>query len=259
MINQKVLDMLSWAYSIFDIKLLTVIATGFAIFFGYQKVSKKICVSFSIASGKLYGAHVGSLVISNKRDNTIAISSIMMDIGNKGRLQLVKFEEPLVLKSYDTQLIDVPKYSRLYDGNTPVQIGILEKLDFSITTMSGKVISCHIESPTSIKSLEGRLHKSVSKFNDIVLTDKMGFVFSYFVDGEAVNIIFDKHGFIPGSTPFRYNSFPDMTMESFRDFLVQDGYHEHFTNYALYEIDDKLQAVLVLSKSMVNSSMNKDG
>jgi hypothetical protein len=259
MLNQKVLDMLSWAYSFFDIKLLTFIATGFAIYFGYQKVSNKICVSFSIGSDKLYETHVGNLVISNKRDNTIAISSIMMDIGNKGRLQLVKFEEPLVLKSYDTQLIDVPKYSRLYDGITPVHIGVLEKLDFSITTMSGKVISCRIESPTSIKSLEGRIHKRVSKFNDIVLTDKMRFVFSYFVGGESINIIFDKHGFIPGSTPFRYNSFPDMTIESFRDFLIQGGYHDHFTNYALYEIDDKLQAEMVLSKSMVNASMNKDG
>ncbi|WBT56626.1 hypothetical protein [Kosakonia oryzendophytica] len=249
--------MLALAYSIFDIKLLTVIATGFTIYFGYQKISKKVCVSFMISQSKLYDAHIGSLVVSNKRDNSLAISSIKLEIGNQGGFQLVKFEEPLVLKGYDTKLIDVPKYSRLYRGHVPVKIGFDDVLYFSIVTMSGKVIMCDVESPLSLDSIDGGIYKSVSTFNNIVLTDKMKFIFSYFLDGKVSDIIFDKHGYIWDSTPFRYNAFPDMTKESFRDFLIQYGYHKHFTNYALYEVNDRLQAELVLSKEMVNSFLDK--
>lgn len=253
MINQKVIDMLSWVYSIFDIKLLTLIATGFTIYFGYQKVTKKLCVSYSISSGNLYDTHVTNLVVSNKRDNSIAISSIILRIGSKGSFKLVEFDEPLVLKSYDTKLIDVPKYSDIYDENGPVTIDFFEELFFSIVTMSGDVIECVVESSVTRESLEWRLQKKIVKFNDIVLTNQMGYVFLYNMAGSVKNVIFDRYGMISGDTPFKYNVFPEMSSDVFRDFLIKHGYHEYYENYALYKITDSLRTELVLSKKMVNS------
>ncbi|HEM7934059.1 TPA: hypothetical protein U2L56_000946 [Citrobacter koseri] len=258
MINQKVIDGLVWLYSIFDIKLLTVIATGFTIYFGYQKVTKKICVSYSISGSKLYDRHVTNLVISNKRDNSIVISSIYLCIVGKGSIELVKFDEPLVLKGYDAKLIDVPKYSEIRDINGPVSIDIFGNIFFSVVTMSGDMIKCDIESPLTIKNLDGRLYKMTSNFNDIVLTNRMGFIFTYSVKGKVRDVIIDKHGFISGSTPFRYNMFNDISKESFRDFLIMDGYHDFYDDYALFKVLDNLQTELVISKATVSAKIEKE-
>ncbi|EQC1558101.1 hypothetical protein ACY2PI_004440 [Citrobacter amalonaticus] len=258
MINQNVIDSIVWLYSIFDIKLLTVIATGFTIYFGYQKVTKKICVSYSISGSTLYDRHVTNLVISNKRDNSIVISSIYLCIGGKGNVELVKFDEPLVLKGYDAKLIDVPKYSEISDINGPVSIDIFGGLFFSVVTMSGDVIECDVESPLTIKNVDRRLHKRTSTFNDIVLTNKMGFIFSYSVKGKVSDVIIDRHGFISGSTPFRYNMFNKISKESFRDFLIMEGYHDFYDDYALFKILDNLQTELVISKATVSAMIEKE-
>ncbi|WBM70214.1 hypothetical protein OH773_19025 [Buttiauxella sp. WJP83] len=256
MINQNVIDGLVWLYSIFDIKLLTVIATGFTIYFGYQKVTKKICVSYSISSGKLYDSHVTNFVISNKRDNSIIISSVNMKIGSKGSIELIKFEDPLVLKGYDAKLIDVPKYSDIYDQNGPVSIDVFERLSFSVITKSGEVIDCDVESSLTLKNFDNRLYKRVQIFNNIVLTSKMGFIFTYRINDKVNDVIIDKHGFISGSTPFKYNMFPDMSEEFFENFLISYGYHTVYDEYALFKVQDNLNIALVLNKPMVQNKIN---
>lgn len=253
--NQNIIDVLTWLYSGFDIKLLTVIAAGFTIYFGYQKITKKICVSYSISSGKLYDPHVTSFVISNKRDNLIIISSINMKIGDKGSIELIKFEDPFVLRGYDAKLIDIPKYSDVYDKNGIVSIGVSEKLSFSVITMSGKIIGCDSESPVSLKNYEGRLFKNTQKYKDIVLTRRMGFIFTYRIKDEESDVIIDKNGFIPGYTPFSYNLFEDMSKESFGYFLISNGYHDRYDNYVLFKVQDDLSTTLILHKAMMESKI----
>lgn len=258
MINQNVIDGLMWLYSIFDIKLLTVIATGFTIYFGYQKVTKKICVSYSISSGKLYDAHVSNFVIANKRDNSIVISSVNMQIGNKGSVELMKFEEPLVLKGYDAKLIDIPRYSDIYDQNGPVTIDIFERLTFSVITRSGEIIDCDVESPLALKAMDGRLSKRVYTFNEIVLTSRMGYIFSYRIKDKVTDVIIDKHGFISGPSPFSYNMFPNISKEVFESFLISNDYHDLYDNYALFEVHNNLSTELVLNKAMVLTKIEKE-
>lgn len=261
MINQKVLNALAWMYSIFDIKLLTLIAAGFTIYFGYQKISRRISVSYSVNHSVLYDAHITNLVVSNKRDNTVVVSSINLEIGNKGGFKLIKFDEPLVLKGYESCLVDVPMYSGIYDENGLVAIEFNDRLRFTIITMSGNMIECLVESPLNPSDFDGQLYKHTSTFNNIVLTNKMSHIFSYFENGqkERVDVIFDKHGFIPENSPFKYNKFQSLSVDSFRDFLVHEGYHDYFTNYALFKVDDELSTELILNKSMVNSYLTGAG
>ncbi len=245
------MDGLMWLNSILDIKVLTAIATGFTFYFSYQKITNKICVSYSISAGNLYGSHVTNFVISNKRDNSVIISSVNMKIGNKGSIELVKFEEPLVLKGYEAKLIDVPKYSDIYDQNGPVSIDALETLSFSVITWAGKIIHCDVESPITLKGFDDRLYKTVHTFNKIVLTRKMGFIFTYRIKDKVTDVIIDKHGFISGYTPFTINMIPEMSKELFEKFLISHGYHNFFDDYALYKVQDNLNTELVLSKSTV--------
>ncbi|MBK0004396.1 hypothetical protein [Erwinia sp. S38] len=252
------IDGLAWLYSFFDIKLLTIIATIFTIYFGYQKVTRKICVSYSLSQGKLYKSHVTNFVISNKRDNSIIIKSIDMTIGTKGTVSLMKLDEPLVLKGYEAKLLDIPKYSFIHGDNGDVFIDIFERLSFNVITMSGDVIVCETESPITKDNADGRLTKVVSTFDDIVLTDKMGFIFKYRINNTVKSTIFDKFGFIPENTPFGYNKFNDMSSDSFGSFLISNGYHDYYDDYSLYEVTDNLEVPLVFNKHMMKNKINNE-
>lgn len=180
-----------------------------------------------------------------------------MKIGDKGSIEIIKFEEPLVLKGYDAKLVDIPKYSDIYNENGPISIEFFDKLTFSVITGSGGIISCDVESALTLKSLEGRLYKSAVIFNNIVLTRRMGFIFSYRIKDKEKNVIFDKYDFITGYTPFGFNMFTEMSEESFGSFLKSKGYHDFYDDYALLKIQENLQANLVLSKSTMTNKINE--
>lgn len=84
--------------------------------------------------------------------------------------------------------------------------------------MSGEIIGCDVESSLTLKSLEDHLHKRVRTFNNIVLTNKMGFIFTNRIKDKVTDVIIDNHGFITGYTPFAYNMFPEC-QESFWGFF----------------------------------------
>lgn len=260
---QNVVDGLTWLYSIFDIKLLTVIATCFSIYFGYQKVNKKICVSFSVSDGNLYPAHISNLVLLNKRDNAITIKCINLKIGEKGTLKLVEFNPPLVLKAYDAQLIEVKKYSYIYGRDGEVVIELTDELTFTAIANGGKKIKCLTESSgtVTLEGLKEMITINTSTFNDIVLTDRMSYIFFYRdIDNvsDLKHVIFDRNGFIPDYSLFGVNCFPDFSIEEFRSFLINGGRHDRFSNYSLFKVLDNLRTELVLDKAMVNKFIKEE-
>ncbi len=52
MINYKAIEQLEWLWSLIDIKLLTILAAAFTIYFGIQKISKKVAASYSFSSNR---------------------------------------------------------------------------------------------------------------------------------------------------------------------------------------------------------------
>jgi hypothetical protein len=212
-------------------------------------------VSYSITHTKLYDSHITNLVISNKRDNTLALSSVYLSIGEQGRFELIKFDEPLLLKAFDTKLVDVPKYSNLINRHGPVKINLLDRLSFHAVTMSGDEVQCYTESPVMTNISDLRIRKFTSKFRGIILTNKMGFIFSYFKDGERIDVIIDKHGFISENSPFEFNCIPDITPESFRDAIINGRYYLIFTKYELFKVQNDLSTEKILTHAQVNDYM----
>ncbi|HHG8819040.1 TPA: hypothetical protein ACPYVC_004978, partial [Escherichia coli] len=102
MINSEAIEQLMWLWSLFDIKFLSILAAAFTIYFGVQKISKKVTVSYSTDVSRIYDMHISTIILNNKRDNAIAISSINMEVEGKGILQVIKFDSPLLLKNYDS-------------------------------------------------------------------------------------------------------------------------------------------------------------
>lgn len=256
MLNHKVIDQLLWLWSLFDIKLLSFIAAGFTIYFGYHKISRKICVSYSANSSRIYDLHIPEVILSNKRDNTITISYVFMEIEGKGTLQLIKFESPLLLKGYDTQKIALPKYSALHGAVGDVEINIMDKLYFYLVTISGERITCENEGAYHTQDMSKVISSHVIMLNGIVLTNKMSYVFFYKADAVEKYCIIDAGFVLNGDNPFWFNQFPTWSEEDFRDALMKFGYHDKFTDYMLFRISERLESQFVYNKNDVENFLN---
>lgn len=257
MINYKAMEQLDWLWSLIDIKLLTIFAAAFTIYFGIQKISKKVAVSYSMSSNRLYDTHIPAIILTNKRDNAIAIASIDMEIEGKGFLKVIKFEIPLLLKSYESLNVELPKFSRLYKGNQLIKLDPFERLHFHIVTTSGKEIKCVTESSITLPNTNNQITTQNVTFNNIVLTDRMSYIFFYKNDDSEKHCVIDKSLFINGDNPFHFNLLEGDTLEDFYTIFINFGYHQRFKNYMLFKIDNSLTRSLILNKGMVEKKLTE--
>jgi len=250
MINQEVIKDLTWLLSLFKASPLVIIGGIFTIYFGIQKLSKKVAISYQMSSSRLYDQHIPALIISNKRDNAIAISSIDVKVKNKFRIKLIGFESPLVLKAYDTVKVDLPKYSSIYHHEGEFEFGIFDKLDFYIHTTSGQTVHCDIESSVSPKIDNGMTSIRTVIYENLVLTDKYSFVLTYYKGGKKNNMSIDRSGMFHDENPFPFNYMPvnEITKENFENVLLKYGIHDYLDNYYLTRIDQNLSTEVILTK-----------
>lgn len=122
--------------------------------------------------------HISTIILTNKRDNAIAISSINMEVEGKGILQVIKFDSPLLLKNYDSLKVELPKFSSLYNNDGIVKLDISDKFHFYIITTSGDEIKCISENKHVALNMKNKIIPDIIKFNDIVLTNRMSYIFS---------------------------------------------------------------------------------
>ncbi|KAA1148837.1 MULTISPECIES: hypothetical protein [Citrobacter] len=255
MINYKAIEQLEWLWSLIDIKLLTILAAAFTIYFGIQKISKKVAASYSFSSNRLYDTHIPAVILTNKRDNAIAISSINLEIEGKGNLNAIKFDSPLLLKSYESLKIELPKFSRLYKGNELVKLDPFGKIYFHIVTTSGKEIKCDTESAITRQNINKQINAHNVKLNGIVLTDRMSYVFLYKNDDSEKYCVIDKSLVINGDNHFHFNVLERDTLNDFYNIFIEYGYHQRFKNYMLFKINNSLESSLVLNKGMVETKL----
>lgn len=264
MYNPKVIEHLlllwtffEWLWSLFDIKLLTFFAAGFTIYFGYQKISKKVCISYSISGSRLYDPHIPAIIISNKRDNSLSISRIDIDINKKGKLTLVDLETPILLKGYETQKIDISKYSYLHLHGELFKLELINNISFTLITTSGYKINCEIESNVT-QPEENTITKIVTELNDIILTTNMMYIFFYKIDSQEKHCIIDTGNFFNEDNPFHFNYLKDISDEILIELIVKYGYHERFDSYMCFRIHDNLKTEMVFNKHQVENIKNTD-
>ncbi|EPV6522919.1 TPA: hypothetical protein ACG04C_004535 [Escherichia coli] len=260
MINSEAIEQLMWLWSLFDIKFLSILAAAFTIYFGVQKISKKVTVSYSANASRIYDMHISTIILNNKRDNAIAISSINMEVEGKGILQVIKFDSPLLLKNYDSLKVEPPKFSSLYNNDGVVKLDISDKFHFYIITTSGDEIKCISENKYVAPNMENKIATDIRKFNGIILTNRMSYIFFYANDNGEKYCIIDVSLFINGDNPFHFNFLKEDELRDFSSILISYGYHQQFKSYALFKIDNHLAPSLVLNKSMIENNiieMNK--
>lgn len=254
--NPDVINIFSWIYSLFDIRFVSLIAALFAIYFAYQKLQVKICISCNMCTNRLYGTHISDVVISNKRDNVTSITLLQLELPGKGEFSLIKLSPPLVLKGYESHALDVPKYSRLYNGYGEVKIEDFEIPSFKVITIDGKVIDCELQSHNTVTDTEDMITVQSNKFNGIVLTDMMAFIFSYKFKGEEKNTIVDRLGIFHADNPFPFDRTNNPIVETIKNLMINSEYHDFLDNYMLFSVDEHTLSVdLIFSKRMIQNDI----
>ncbi|NHJ27363.1 hypothetical protein HAP90_00240 [Klebsiella quasipneumoniae subsp. similipneumoniae] len=253
------MDVWNWISSNFDIKIITILGAAFTVYFGWQKVTNKVSVSYSITMDRLYDSYINHLVITNERDKVFTVKNVMLEIGDLGYFTLVKFEDPLVIKGYETHKVSIPKYSELNNRGERIKLTPHDTLSFYMITYSGKKIKCSIENYSGSISGDKQINVIVNRFNDIVLTDNMKFIFLYRInDGEKTCII-DSGYFINKDNPFQFNMFHDFSVDGFKNILIRDGYHQWFESYMLFQVNEGVGCSFVFSKASVETEIAKSG
>ncbi|MGB7799794.1 hypothetical protein [Buttiauxella sp.] len=252
MINQTVITHLEWLWSIFDIKLLSFIAAGFTIYFGTQKLTQKISVSYHITSCRLYETRITNLILANKRDNTITFSKIYIKINEQSRGSLVDLKKPIILKAYETIDVDVPLYTTLSVRRDNVEISFTDNITFYLLTTSGKLIECETEVSGHIETEYPIITKNILTLRGVLLTNKMSYVFFYVKNGKELHCILDWAYMIHVDNPFNGNVFENFTPEILKDILIKDGYHNQFEQYILYKVNENLSCTRIFSKESVS-------
>ncbi|EOC0222488.1 hypothetical protein ACI0Y6_003102, partial [Cronobacter turicensis] len=163
---------------------------------------------------------------------------------------LFETENPLIVKAYETTMVEIPKYSYLTNGSANVTFDFNKALNFSILTAYGKVIDCVEDNHILTDEAHKTISKHTAKLNNLTLTKKMNFVLFYIKDKKERVCVIDHHFFINMENPFHFNmlSKEDCEKENFAKTLKLYGYHELFDNYMLFKVDSNLDTKLILHK-----------
>jgi hypothetical protein len=201
-------------------------------------------------------------VIFNKRDRVYLIDELIV-ITKDFSISLKKFDIPLTIKPYESVSIETEQVSK-WINQKGEQVNLTFDIDddiiFKIFLSGGKSFNCTIIS-RSVGMAHTTLSRSVSTFNNIVLTDRMKFIITNFKNGKVNNIVILKNGMIENNDSFGYYNYippEDNNPDKIQKLIVELGFHQVWSNYYLYEIDDYLQVNEIFRKLNVMNLLGEE-
>lgn len=255
MLNQSVIDSMSGLLSLFDLKLIAIISSVFAIYFSYMKISNKVMISYWISSEILKDTHFEKIVVCNKRDKVLIVSGLFVKFGDDC-CKLKNFHPPLILKAYEAIEVVPDEYSYLTHRLTgeKYKFTLAGDYEFILELHGGRPITCDVI--TFRSEIRSTLNVVKARFRDIILTPEMLYIIEY-NNGEVwKRTIVSNNGFV-------FNEFfgdangirkEDLHGDNFKK-LVRDYCDNLWVDYHVFKITGKELIVqeLFTKKSLSNN------
>lgn len=154
-------------------------ATGFSLYFAWQKIGVSLKATYSIYSETLSAPRLNDIIISNNKNKPIEIYDIYAILDNKYYLMVEKFDMPIILKALETIQIKTSQLSNWYCKDEKVDVGRLlfrSKLILYVSTNTS-IIKCKTlkhKNPLFSNKFNGLkfIDREIMKFNDMVYTTK---------------------------------------------------------------------------------------
>lgn len=217
--------------------MLLMLSVSFAIYFFFQKIQKKVVVTFTTFTDVFSEPHISRLTITNKRDNTLAIWSAYATIYQDIKIELDTFDAPLILKPYETISLTLPKYSALSMGNDIYE----PNYDFENTKIyldiGSELLLCQSESKKDILDSYRRVTKHTFTFSGHVYSKDVVYILAYVYKNKPYTAFISTHGIIGNEWNFAPSHLGnDVSANSIKSMLLHFGYNKLFSSILCYKV-----------------------
>lgn len=218
--------------------IILTVATLLGLYFSFKKLGTSVEVQYSTIIDTFYPERIRSIVLTNHKDKVVPIWGIQAVLENSHKISLAEYSEPKLLKPYETMKLDFEKYSDLLVGSDSFEPNfVFGKVDLFLDN-GKKFKKCKTSSKTKRELPFQKVSVSKTKFDDIVITKYMAFIFVYVIDGVTKTALIGKSGFITNEWGFSFNSFGENVSEkTIIEGIESRGLHQLFTNYICYKVE----------------------
>jgi hypothetical protein len=226
--------------------IITVIASGFAVYFAIQKLGTKVVARYVVSSDSYLEPYISKLVLSNKKDKTICIWSVHAVFEKDLQLKLDEFDPPCILKPYETISLSLPKYTKLYVDSDEISLDYISGKFSLYLDIGNKLIKCDGEKKRNCLEAFTKVIKSTWMIGKHVYSEQVNFILEYKLQGKEYIAFIDKNGFIGNEWSFSPNYFgkSDVSVSDIKNMLEDNGFNNLFTNYLCYKNNNsKLEIV----------------
>lgn len=228
--------------------------TMIAFYFGFLRVGYKVGVSYTFRHNRTEASGIGEVVLTNLKDRSTPIFALYA-LHDGVAIQLIQFDTPMVLKSFDSVKIDIPPVSEYLVDGVPFEFTELSKDGFIKTSIYYSTIKrfkkCIPLSPPSrlptslLKSRSLKLATVVRNlFNGRVYSPSVIYIIEYRANDEWGDAFVDAGGLIhwrfsPNGIPVQILSDPQMIADTLlgqMQFIQQlsirktQGWNRHFSS-----------------------------
>lgn len=204
-----------WVTFAADICILLITVYTFYITFISQKIKFIYLSNFSSDSD----GNNFAVILENKSLSPQVIKDICMIIDNKYKIQLKKFDVPLVLEPYTVKKISSEKYSYTIPS-LPLKTGENVILEVS-TTRKKLYLHMHKKAPKVAKEMKNipyNVTKITNTYNEKIVPKNAKYVLTVSKEGWQSTVFIFKTGVMTGEI-LGYRYIPENVLKSQQDFI----------------------------------------
>lgn len=210
------MDFLTW---IFFKELMTVVtgvvATGFSIYFSWQKLGTSVDASYSIIYDIFSAERLDNIILKNNKNKPIVIFEIKAVIDDKYYMEIENLNTPIVLKGLEVVKINTSPVS---EWGFEKQESILsfddKKIKIYIAT-ANTLIECNSIKVNKFEKFKNLkiIQKITKKHNNLVYNNNVLYIIDYISNKNINSVLVLKDGFM-NKPIFGYNALSEELLES---------------------------------------------
>ena len=214
-----------------------------SLYLGLQKIGARVNAGISFGNNPISPLCIRYVDLRNMKDRTIVIYSIFVSINNdEYLLELKKCNPPLILKGYQSTIVEIPPYSfLLLDGKKfELDKSMTEKstiyLELAHSTV--KCNTLNYQKPISKRLSKYRILENITNnFNGIIYDENAVYAITYSSCSRVKTAIVNQSGIFHGEWEFDTLQLPMKSMstkEAVEAELKAMGFGDHVDWFKVY-------------------------
>ncbi|MBD1567581.1 hypothetical protein [Vibrio sp. S12_S33] len=241
--------------------VLLLFTSCFALYFAYQKLTVHFSASYTVNTSIDVPTHISAVSVVNNKDRTFTIWSVYAVINGTHKLKLTTLPKPVVIKPYEALTFECDSFSKAYIGDKELDSNYFSKDVEIYLALGDREVKCKAKSVSKrnfpLENLEA-IYTERYEFAGHLYDEHVAYILHYQLGKESKiayigfkGLIYHEWGIAPNGIR------GEISEESLRQFLVQNGFHDMFDNYQCYQVDFP-KTKFVFDKTTHNKQFKSD-